>query len=59
MQCEMHMYDDFKFHSVELRYLHWDGYPRESLPSDIWYENLSCFCMPHSHLTQLWEGRKV
>ena len=59
MQCKLHISDDFKLHSDELNYLHWDEYPCESLPFDIACENLAHLCMPHSHLTQLWEGQKV
>ncbi|RVW64945.1 Disease resistance-like protein DSC1 [Vitis vinifera] len=59
MQCKLHISDDFKFHYDELRYLHWDEYPCESLPSDFESENLVHFCMPRSHLTQLWKGQKV
>ena len=59
MQCKLPIFDDLKFHSDELRYLHWDKYPCESLPSDLGYKNLAHLCMPNSHLTQLWEGQKV
>ncbi|CBI39197.3 unnamed protein product, partial [Vitis vinifera] len=60
MQCKLHVSDDFKFHYDELRYLHWDEYPCESLPFDFESENLVHFCMPRSrHLTQLWKGQKV
>nr|CAN82897.1 hypothetical protein VITISV_026993 [Vitis vinifera] len=59
MQCEVHISDDFKFHYDELRYLFWDYYPLKLLPSDFNSKNLVWLCMPHSHLTQLWEGNKV
>ena len=59
MQCEVHISDDFKFNYDELRYLFWDYYPLKLLPSDFKSKNLVWLCMPHSHLTQLWEGNKV
>ena len=59
MKCKLHISDDFKFQSDELKYLQWDEYPCESLPSDLGCENLAHFSMSHSHLTQLWEGQKV
>ncbi|KAJ9707270.1 hypothetical protein PVL29_002312 [Vitis rotundifolia] len=40
MQCKLHISNDFKFHYDELRYLHWDEYPCESLPFDFESENL-------------------
>ena len=33
MQCKLRISYDFKFHYDELRYLHWDEYPRKSLPT--------------------------
>ncbi|KAF1872981.1 hypothetical protein Lal_00016093 [Lupinus albus] len=38
-----------------LRYLHWDEYPLNSLPSIRW-ENLVDLSMPHSNLKKLWDG---
>ncbi|KAJ9707300.1 hypothetical protein PVL29_002332 [Vitis rotundifolia] len=51
MQCEVHIYDDFKFHYDELRCLFWDHYPLKLLPSDFKCKNLVWLCMPNSYLT--------
>ncbi|KAJ9675440.1 hypothetical protein PVL29_024385 [Vitis rotundifolia] len=46
---------DFVFPSQELRYLHWDGYPLESLPSNFYAENLVELNLRCSNIKQLWE----
>ena len=59
MQCKLRISYDYKFHYDELRYLHWDEYPRKSLPYDFESKNLVHLCISHSHLTKLWKGQKV
>ncbi|XP_034676061.1 disease resistance protein RPV1-like isoform X2 [Vitis riparia] len=50
---------DFEFPSQELRYLCWDGYPLQALPSKFNGENLVELHMTDSTIKQLWKGRKV
>ena len=50
---------DFEFPSYELRYLHWHGYPLESLPSSFDAEDLVELDMSYSSLKQLWESDLV
>ncbi|RVW60037.1 TMV resistance protein N [Vitis vinifera] len=47
---------DFEFPSYELRYLHWHGYPLESLPLGFYAEDLVELDMCYSSLKRLWEG---
>ncbi|XP_034674413.1 disease resistance protein RPV1-like [Vitis riparia] len=47
---------DFEFPSCELRYLYWQGYPLESLPSSFDAEDLVELDMRYSSLKQLWEN---
>ncbi|KAL5776194.1 hypothetical protein ACOSP7_009120 [Xanthoceras sorbifolium] len=42
----------------ELRYLRWDGYPLEVLPSNLSLEYLVELDLSYSKIKQLWEGRK-
>ena len=50
---------DFEFPSLELRYLYWQGYPLESLPSSFYAEDLVELDMCYSSLKQLWESDMV
>ena len=50
---------DFEFPSYDLRYLHWHGYPLQSLPSSFDAENLVELDMCYSSLKQLWESDLV
>ena len=43
----------FRFPSYELRYLHWDGYPRKSLPSGFHAENLVDLSLQSSGMEKL------
>src|SRR4051812_34558582 len=43
----------------ELRYLRWEYYPWESLPSNFSAENLVTLNLPYSQLKKLWHGVKV
>ncbi|KAL6316799.1 hypothetical protein AAG906_021099 [Vitis piasezkii] len=54
----MHLPQDFKFPSHELRYLHWDGWTLESLPSNFHGEKLVELSLKHSSLKQLWKEHK-
>ena len=56
---EVHVSTDFEFPSSELRYLYWDEYPLESLPSNFHGEKLIELNLQDSKLTGLWEGSKV
>ncbi|KAK2406525.1 disease resistance protein RPV1 [Trifolium repens] len=42
----------------ELRYLRWEYYPLESLPSKFSTENLVILSLPYSRLKKLWHGVK-
>ena len=50
---------DFEFPSYELRYLCWDGYPLEFLPSNFDGENLIDLHLRCSNIKQLWHENKV
>ncbi|WKA11255.1 hypothetical protein VitviT2T_028775 [Vitis vinifera] len=54
----VHLPRDFKFPSHELRYLHWDGWTLESLPSNFDGEKLGELSLRHSSLKYLWKRRK-
>ncbi|KAH7575661.1 hypothetical protein JRO89_XS02G0185600 [Xanthoceras sorbifolium] len=43
----------------ELRYLSWDSYPLEALPSSFNPENLVELNLSYSNIEQLWEGTKL
>ncbi|XP_034701738.1 disease resistance protein RPV1-like isoform X1 [Vitis riparia] len=49
---------DFEIPSNELRYLCWDGYPLDSLPSNFDGENLVELHLKCSNIKQLWQGNK-
>ena len=51
--------EDFKFPSYDLRYLHWERYPLESLPSNFDGENLIELNLEHSNIKHLWKMEKV
>ncbi|KAL6316810.1 hypothetical protein AAG906_021110 [Vitis piasezkii] len=54
----VHLPRDFEFPSHELRYLHWDGWTLESLPSNFDGEKLGELSLRHSSLKYLWKRRK-
>ena len=56
---KMKLGPDFEFASYELRYLCWEGYPLEFLPSNFDGENLIELHLRCSNIKQLWQGNKV
>ena len=56
---EVDVTTDFEFPSSELRYLYWDEYPLESLPTNFHGEKLIELNLQNSKLRRLWEGSKV
>jgi hypothetical protein len=50
---------NFHCPSKMLRYLEWYGFPMESIPADLYMENLVAIYMPYSSLIELWMGTKV
>ncbi|KAJ9675853.1 hypothetical protein PVL29_024687 [Vitis rotundifolia] len=54
----VHLPQDFKFPSRMLRYLHWDGWTLESLPSNFDGEELVELSLKHSSIKQLWKEHK-
>lgn len=55
----VHLSKDFDYLSEELRYIHWQGYPLRSLPTNFIPENLIELRLPYSKIVQLWEGEAV
>ena len=45
--------------SKNLRYLEWYEFPMESIPADLYMENLIALYMPHSSLIEFWTEPKV
>ncbi|KAJ9700898.1 hypothetical protein PVL29_006295 [Vitis rotundifolia] len=56
---EDHLPRDFEFSSYELTYLHWDGYPLESLPMNFHEKNLVELLLRGSNIKQVWRGNKL
>ena len=54
-----HLKGNFHCPSKRLRYLEWFGFPQESVPPNLYMENLVALYMPYSSLTELWKGTKV
>lgn len=50
---------DMELILMELRFLHWRGYPLKSLPSNIHMENLALLELPNSKVEQLWGDVQV
>ncbi|XP_075664754.1 disease resistance protein RML1A-like isoform X2 [Castanea sativa] len=50
---------NFQCPSKKLRYLEWYGFPMESIPADLYLENLVALYMPYSSLIELWTGTKI
>ncbi|KAL1194212.1 Disease resistance protein ADR2 [Cardamine amara subsp. amara] len=57
-QIQLHIPEDIEFPS-RLRLLHWDAYPKKSLPLRFCPENLVELDMENSNLEKLWEGTKL
>ena len=51
--------EDFEFPSHELRYLRWDGWSLESLPSNFNGEKLVELSLKRSNLKHLWKENEV
>ena len=49
----IHLPQDFEFPSYELRYLHWDGWTLESLPSNFYGGELVALSLKYSSIKQL------
>ncbi|KAK4278223.1 hypothetical protein QN277_016097 [Acacia crassicarpa] len=49
---------DLDSFSNKLRYLHWDHYPLETLPSGFYFENLVELHMQNSQVKRLWDGKQ-
>eukprot|EP00261_Vitis_vinifera_P030546 XP_019071789.1 PREDICTED: TMV resistance protein N-like isoform X3 [Vitis vinifera] len=56
---KVHFSGDFEFPSYELRYLQWDGYPLESLPSNFHGEELVELKFRSSNIKQLFQENKL
>nr|XP_012567490.1 disease resistance-like protein DSC1 isoform X2 [Cicer arietinum] len=54
--CNVYFPDGLEWLSDKLRYLRWDGYCLESLPSTFCAEMLTELHMSHSKLKKLWDG---
>ena len=52
-----HLPRDFTFPSCDLIYLHWDGYPLKSLPSNFHGENLVELSLQSSGIEVLWDKK--
>ncbi|XP_073263128.1 disease resistance-like protein DSC1 isoform X3 [Populus alba] len=56
VKCRVHLPHGLESLSEELRYLHWDGYPLTSLPSNFRPQNLVEINLSSSKVNQLWRG---
>ncbi|CAK7328818.1 unnamed protein product [Dovyalis caffra] len=54
--CKVELPHGLEYLSDELRYLHWDGYPLRSLPSNFQPENLVQLDLSFSKAVNLWTG---
>ncbi|CAG7891824.1 unnamed protein product [Brassica rapa] len=55
-ETRVHLPNGLTYLPRKLRYLRWDGYPLNSLPSRFHPEFLVELCMSNSHLHYLWNG---
>ncbi|KAJ1410272.1 Leucine-rich repeat, typical subtype [Sesbania bispinosa] len=55
-KCHIYLPNGLKSLSNKLRYLQWNGYYLESLPSTFCPKLLVKLSMPHSNLGKLWDG---
>ena len=58
-QLKIILPEDFQFPAPELRYLHWEGYPLKSLPSNFLGVNLIELNMKDSNIKQLRQRNEV
>ncbi|XP_052305710.1 disease resistance-like protein DSC1 isoform X5 [Populus trichocarpa] len=56
VKCRVHLPHGLESLSEELRYLHWDGYPLTSLPSNFRPQNLVEINLSCSKVNRLWRG---
>ncbi|XP_028795578.1 protein SUPPRESSOR OF npr1-1, CONSTITUTIVE 1-like [Neltuma alba] len=54
--CKVDLSSGLELLSERLRYLQWDGYPLESLPSSFCPERLVVLRMQNSQVKKLWDG---
>ncbi|XP_028807414.1 disease resistance-like protein DSC1 [Neltuma alba] len=54
--CKVDLSSGLELLSEQLRYLQWDDYPLESLPSSFCPEKLVELCMRNSQVKKLWDG---
>ena len=59
VKCRVHLPHGLVSLSEELRYLHWDGYPLTSLPSNFRPQNLVEINLSCSKVNRLWRGNQV
>ncbi|KAJ4723420.1 Disease resistance protein (TIR-NBS-LRR class) family [Melia azedarach] len=57
-RSRVHLFEDLEYLSGKLRYFHWYGYPRNTLPKHFNPKNLIRLCLPYSKVEHLWEGKK-
>ncbi|KAH0925776.1 hypothetical protein HID58_018032 [Brassica napus] len=56
-EVKLHFREGLDFLPNGLKYLHWHGYPLQSIP-DIDLKNLVDLKLPHSKLEEIWDGDK-
>ncbi|KAJ8759481.1 hypothetical protein K2173_007094 [Erythroxylum novogranatense] len=57
-RSKLHLTERLPFLPSGLRYLHWDGYPFESLPAGFHAKQLVVLDLPNSNIKQIWEEVK-
>lgn len=53
------LFEDIEYLSPLLRIINWLGYPSKCLPSTFQSRYLFELLLPHSHISRLWDGKKV
>ncbi|KAG2301813.1 hypothetical protein Bca52824_030464 [Brassica carinata] len=56
--CKLNFPYGLDFPLKEIRYLHWEKFPLEEIPSDFKTENLVDLRLPYSNIKRVWEGIK-
>jgi len=57
-KAQLHIPDEMEF-PRRLKLLHWEAYPKKSLPLGLCLDNVVKFNMAYSKLEKLWEGTLV